>query len=93
MTQTVLPRKEQYISGPLEMQPQALRYDPALLEQRLKQEQATYDQGTARLFDGWLLGDQEALELRLLLPVLKGRIQMLAELLGLPDPTPPIGRL
>lgn len=64
-----------------------------MLEHLLEQEQAAYDRGTTRLFGGWRLGDQEALELRLSLPVLKGRIQMLAELLGLPDPTPPMGWL
>ena len=61
-----------------------------------------YTQGRERLYreevpgeqdDLEPLGDLEALELRRDLPVLKGHVQAATEALGLPDPTPPAGRL
>ena len=52
-----------------------------------------YCQGRERLFGEESLPDLEALELRQELPVLKGRVQAVTEALGLPDSTPPVGRL
>jgi putative glutamine amidotransferase len=63
---------------------------------------AAYSQGRERLYREEMPGEQgdleplgvlEALELRRDLSVLKGRVQAVTEALGLPDPTPPAGRL
>lgn len=63
---------------------------------------AAYSQGRERLYRAEVSGEQddleplgalEELELRRDLPVLKGRVQAVTEALGLPDPTPPAGRL
>lgn len=62
-------------------------------ERQWVRDLAAYTQGRQRLFGEEPLGDLDALELRQTLPVLKGRLQAVTEALGLPDPTPPAGRL
>lgn len=54
---------------------------------------AAYILGRERLFGEKTLGDLEARELRHEQPMHKGRLQAVAEALGLPDPTLPLGRL
>lgn len=62
-------------------------------EQMWERDLAAYTQGRARLFGEEALPALEELALRQDLPVLKGRLQATAQVLGLADPTPPAGRL
>jgi putative glutamine amidotransferase len=62
-------------------------------EQMWERDLAAYTQGRTRLFGEEDLPALEELALRRDLPVLKGRVQAIAEALGLADPTSPAGHL